>query len=365
MFDEVRRFLVDPVGSWRTGTSGSQIAVLGLLLLGVLVSLIVSLKSYNTLPLTSYFVWLLLGMLLLRFRPLIVLTVLTALAAWTALIKSGDPFTGARISAMTTFAVCAALVLYAASRQRSGLPGLVSDATLADLRDRLQSQSRIPTLPDGWQSQSAMIAAHGVGYGGDFMVVSLSEDERSLEMILVDVCGKGVGAATQALQFAGALGGLIASLPPQGLFAAANDFLYRQDSDETFATAAHVLIDLETGEYEITSAGHPPVLAWSVEAEEWRVEQARGTALGVIQRPVMESSSGKLEPGQALLFYTDGVVESRTNDVDEGVAWLQVTAREAVLARGFGGAARRIIRKVERGDDDRAVLLLWREAATT
>jgi serine phosphatase RsbU (regulator of sigma subunit) len=230
---------------------------------------------------------------------------------------------------------------------------------LTDLKARLQSQGNIPQLPDGWHSQSAMIAASGVGYGGDFLVANVEETGRRLELILVDVCGKGVGAASQALQFGGALGGLIGALPPQGLFAAANDFLLRQECDETFATAVHVLVDLESGRYHLTSAGHPPALLWSPTVGAWRTDPAAGTALGIVPLPEMTTTSGVLAPGEALMFYTDGVVESRHTDLDEGVAWLQREATEAI-APGFCGAAERILRRVESGDDDRAVLILER-----
>ena len=42
------------------------------------------------------------------------------------------------------------------------------------------------------------------------------------------------------------------------------------------------------------------------------------------------------------MFYTDGVVEPRHNDLDEGVAWLRCEGARAV-SRGFDGAAERII----------------------
>ena len=352
----VRRYLGDPVASWRTGSPQSQGLTLATLLVGVSLCFVVSVVEYSLMPMTAYYIWLLLGMMLLRFRPLLTLTLVTAAAALGAVLLD-PPMTVARLTACITLLISLALILFASSRQQSGLPGPVSEAMLTDLRDRLQSQGTIPELPGGWRSQSAMLAASGVGYGGDFLVANLTDEGRRLELILVDVCGKGVGAASRALQFGGALGGLIGALPPRQLFAAANDFLLRQNSPETFATAVHVLIDLGTGEYQLTSAGHPPALVWSWNDGRWDVDLARGTALGIVASPELHTTSGRLHPGDALLFYTDGVVETRTSDLDEGVAWLQREASLAIAA-GFGGAAERIIAKVSRGDDDRAVLIL-------
>jgi hypothetical protein len=356
----LRRTLGDPVAMWRSGSPQSQLMTLGGLLVGVGLCLVVSLAEYALMPLTSYYLWLLLGMLLLRFRPLLVLSTLTVSAAFVAVL-SDPPLTAPRVTACVTLLLSLALILFASSRQQSGLPGPVSEAMLSDLRDRLQSQGQIPTLPAGWHSHSAMIAANGVGYGGDFVVAHGSDDGRQLELILVDVTGKGVQAASRALQFGGALGGLIGALPPQGLFAAANDFLLRQSSDYTFATAVHVVLDLETGDFQLASAGHPPALLWSPDRQEWSVDTAHGTALGILPRPELHMTTGTLRPGQALMLYTDGVVESRDADLDEGVAWLQREATEAV-EDGFAGAADRIIDRVALGDDDRAVLILERAA---
>ena len=354
----VHRFVGDRVSAWRTGSRQSQALALAVLLIGVTASLVVSWGDYDRLPLTAYFVWLLLGMLLLRFVPMLVLCAWTLAGAVAAVLHDG-PITGVRLTVLVSMVVAVAILLLQASRQRSGLPGSLGEALLADLRDRLQSQGRVPPLPAGWTSQSAMLAANGAGYAGDFLVADLDDDGRHLEMILVDVCGKGVAAATQALQFAGALGGLIGALPPLALMEAANRFLLRQFSDESFASAVHVLVDLEDGSYSIVSAGHPPALRWCRTEGEWTVDNARGTALGITRRPELQASAGVLAPGEALLFYTAGVVESRHADLDEGIAWLRRAARDAV-AGGFDGAARRIVRQVARGDDDRAVLVLAR-----
>ena len=196
-------------------------------------------STASWMPLTAYFLWLLVASVLLSFRPLLVVAAVDALAGVAHRLASrrDDGRSGVAIA---EFLLAVVLVLYVVGRARSELPSPVSEALLADLKERLQAQGRIPPLPDGWESQSAMLASDGVGYAGDFLVADLRED-RQLEVILVDVCGKGTDAGPAALQFAGALGGLIGALPPEQLFHAANDFLLRQNDDESFATAVHLL----------------------------------------------------------------------------------------------------------------------------
>lgn len=359
--NRIRRFLTGATSAWRSGTRRSQELVLVALVVGVLVSMVVSLVSYSLFPLAGFFVWLVLGLLLLRFRELLALAVVATVAGTICRLGQGSTG-GGQVSGIVLLVVAAGLVLYASSRQRSGLPGPLSSALLADLRDRLNAQGTVPPLPAPWSCETAMIAAHGVGYAGDFMVADLDAEGQRLELVLVDVVGKGVKAAPSALLLAGAVGGMVGALRGPALFEAANDFLLRQDerySEETFATAVHVSVDLLDGGYTILSAGHPPALRWEAAAGEWMIDNARGMALGVVPHPELEASTGVLGPGEALLFYTDGVVESRGTHIDEGIAWLQETAA-AAYTRGPSGAARRIVRQVAQGDDDRAVLLLSR-----
>jgi hypothetical protein len=359
MLSRAGAYLGDRVRNWQSGSQEGQVYVLLILLGGVAASFVVSWNAYQWMPLTTYFVWLVVGMLLLRFVPLTVLAVVVWVAGVVATRHDGE-IVGVRLTVVASLLIVTALILYQSSRQRSGLPVPLSEAMLAELRDRLQRQSVIPSLPEGWEAQSAMRSSAGAGYAGDFFVADLVEGRR-LEMVLVDVCGKGVAVGPQALQFAGALGGLLGALPPRALMLAANTFLLRQQSVESFSTAVHLRVDLVGGEYTITSAGHPPALRWDAVAGEWAIDNARGIALGIMPYPELHASEGVLAPGDALLFYTDGVIESRTGDIEDGIAWLQETARGAVRG-GFAGAAQRIIRQVANGADDRAVLILSRSA---
>jgi hypothetical protein len=335
--------------------------VLAVLLTGLLGCFVVSWFAYDWLPMGAFFLWPLLGLTLLRFRPLTVLTGATVVATAAAYLHSGGEVRHVGAGDVLVAALAVGIMLWQSSRQRSGLPVGISEAMLAKLRDRLQEQGHVPALPSGWHCQSAMIAAAGTGYAGDFLVADLRE-ERLLEMVLVDVCGKGTAVGPQALQFAGALGGLIGALPPQKLMRAANAFLLRQSSEDAFSTAVHVMVDLTDGSYRVTSAGHPPALRWIADKQEWIIDNARGTALGAVETPRFEASTGVLEPGDALMFYTDGVIERRRSDIDTGIEWLRRVAEQDVRRRGFDGSARRVLSRVDHGDDDRAVLILSRAA---
>ena len=361
MLPTVARYVDDRIVRWRTGTTEGQVAVLGALLLMTSGILIVSLISYNIFPAATFVIPMLLGKMTLRYKPMLVLVGFSVVAIAITVTRESmvTGMTAARVSTLSVMAVVAVILLFEASSHRSGLPGPLGEAMLVDLRDRLQAQGVVPPLPEGWTSQSAMVSAGGTKFAGDFLVANLSEDETKLEMVLVDVCGKGVAAGTQSLQFAGALGGLIGALPPLGLFSAGNDFLIRQNWDEGFATAVHFLVDLTTGDYSIINAGHPPALRWDATSEVWEIDGARGTALGILKRPVFHQTTGRLEVGDALMFYTDGVVESRTQDFTAGIEWLRTEAAEIVSA-GFDQAPRRILKLVSSGDDDRAVLILSR-----
>jgi hypothetical protein len=351
------------VDAWRTGSRASQAFLLVLLLAAVGAAVGFGALADAVVPTSLWFLFLMLGMMLLRFVPLMVLTgVLYAVAVWSSVVAGFERDSGR--PSLWIFVVAALLAIYQSSRQRSGLPMALSEAVLTQLRDRLQRQGVVPPLPTGWRSESATITAHGPSYAGDFLVADLREG-RWLEMALVDVCGKGTSVGPQALQFAGALGGLIGALPPEELMAAANNFLLRQDSDESLATAVHLKVDLVTGDYTITSAGHPPALHWHLGQRGWSVDNARGMALGVIPDAEFTPSKGRLRPGEALLFYTDGVIESAGRDLDDGIDWLRHEALQVVDARGFTGMPRRVLKKVPRGDDDRAMLVLERLPLTS
>jgi serine phosphatase RsbU (regulator of sigma subunit) len=233
---------------------------------------------------------------------------------------------------------------------------------LVDLRDRLRANGEMPTLPHGWSAEIALRSAGGASFSGDFLVATRSDDGSQLEVALVDVSGKGVDAGTRALLLSGAFGGLLGSVAHEDFLAATNRYLLRQHWDEGFATAAHVMIDLETGEYVVSTAGHPPAVQFAAGSGRWRVSEAsEGPLLGVFPDAKFVSERGRLDRGDALLMFTDGLIEKPGQDLAVGIDKLLGEA-ERLVTKGFRHGAKRLIDRVAAAvNDDRAVVLVWRE----
>ncbi|HWB67602.1 MAG TPA: PP2C family protein-serine/threonine phosphatase [Mycobacteriales bacterium] len=245
-------------------------------------------------------------------------------------------------------------------RERLGLSAGRGEAMLLELRDRLQLQSKLPPLPTGWHAETQQESAGGASFGGDFFVAARTDNEKMLELVLVDVSGKGIEAGSRALLVSGALGGLLGSVPPQRFLAAANDYLCRQRWVDGFATALHVAIDLTSGMYRVTSAGHPPAVHYAGGSGRWELIEPDGVVLGVEPDARFGVAEGELRPYDALLLYTDGLVETPGRDLALGIDRL-LGAAERLIPRGFDGGAKRLFDDVSpEGRDDRALLLLWR-----
>src|SRR6202012_2249230 len=155
------------------------------------------------------------------------------------------------------------------TREKLGVQGLRGDRMLLELRDRIRAQGKLPELGEGWGSSLVLKPAGGSSFGGDF-VVSFS-DGKMLEVALVDVSGKGIDAGTRALLLSGAFGGLLGSVPSPHFPAAANAYLRRGRWNEGFVTAVHLSLDLTSGEYVISSAGHLPAVHYDAASGRWRV----------------------------------------------------------------------------------------------
>lgn len=244
-------------------------------------------------------------------------------------------------------------------RSSLGVGGMRGESMFIDLRDRILTQGGIPDLPEGWLVQSALTSAGGTPFAGDFVVATRRPDGSALDVVVVDVSGKGEEAGTRALLLSGSFGGLLGALPPEQFLPAANDYLLRQDWDEGFATAVHLSLDLASGDYEIRTAGHPPAAHRLAGSGRWSVLRTDGPILGLIDEAEFHCATGRLGSGDALLLYTDGMVEEPRRDIDLGIDRMLGQA-ESLLRGSFDGAAARLTEALGSRDDDRAMLVVHR-----
>jgi serine phosphatase RsbU (regulator of sigma subunit) len=243
-------------------------------------------------------------------------------------------------------------------RTQLGVTGLRGESMLVDLRDRILSQGMLPPLPSEWYAETALRSAGGTPFAGDFVVAS--RNGQRLDLVVVDVSGKGEDAGTRSLLLSGAFSGLLGALPPEEFLPAANDYLIRQDWEEGFATAIHLSLDLDSGDFALRAAGHPPAVQRCAGSGRWTVHPSEGgTVLGILPNADFPAVTGTLRRGDAVLLYTDGLVENRSRDIGLGIDRLQGQG-ERLLRNGMDDGARRLIDRLGSRNDDRALLLVHR-----
>ncbi|MBV9857723.1 MAG: serine/threonine-protein phosphatase [Streptosporangiaceae bacterium] len=252
--------------------------------------------------------------------------------------------------------------VFARTRGKLGMRGLRGDQMLIELRDRIRAQGTLPELGEGWGSAVVLRPAGGSSFGGDFVVSAF--DGKTLEVALVDVSGKGIDAGTRALLLSGAFGGLLGSVPREEFLPACNAYLRRGKTAEGFVTAVHLAVDLASGEYVLASAGHLPAAHYDAASGLWRITRARGIVLGVLgdlsSAPTV-SEEGVLRRGDALMLYTDGLVEAPGQDIDAGIDRLLGEAQRLVTT-GFRTGAPELVTAMQRAianSDDCALVLIW------
>lgn len=283
---------------------------------------------------------------------MIVETLVVGLTGWTPELTPG-------VLAVQAVGLVASL-LFVRSRERLGLQGAPSQLMLVDLRDRIAAHGRIPPLPPGWRVESLVRSAYGDGFSGDFVVAARGAAGPVLEIVVVDVSGKGQQAGVRSLLLSGAFGGLLGAMPPPAFLPAANAYLLDQRWDEGFATAVHLAVHLGTGEYWVANAGHPPAV--QLHYASGRLELVHGTGgpvLGVVPDPVFGAFQGRLDPGDTLMLYTDGLVENPKRDLDLGIDRLMGTF-DRLVGTATGGA-QEVLDQLDAGEgDDRALVLVQR-----
>lgn len=349
------------IGSGRRWFGSDRGLVVVLCLASVIATGAVVLRPEKV-PINLVFVPIVLAVLLLSNRVLqwyaVFQLVMLAVAVVAASLQA--PFTTrTTVGIPVMFLLTVTVFVVARGPGRLGVARLRGESMLVDLRDRILAQGEIPPLPEQWLVDSALSSAGGSPFAGDFVVATRRDQGHRLELAVVDVSGKGEAAGTRALQLSGAMGGLLGAMPAAEFLGAANDYLLQRVWAEGFATAVHLSLDLETGVFEVRGAGHPPAAQRHAGSGRWQILRTEGPVLGVLEDVSYDACHGRLGPGDALVLYTDGMVEEPRRDIELGIDAMLGEA-ESLLRRSWDGLAARLVAAVGSPEDDRALLVVHR-----
>ncbi|WP_051735702.1 ATP-binding SpoIIE family protein phosphatase [Streptomyces sp. NRRL B-3229] len=199
--------------------------------------------------------------------------------------------------------------------------------------------------------------------GGDWYdVITLGGGRTAL--VIGDVMGRGVRAAAVMGQLRTAVRAYARlDLPPHEVLQLLDGLATEIDANQ-IATCVYAIHDPNEGKLVYASAGHLPILVRDETGTVLRADEPTGPPLGT-GGWMHTSGSIPLSPGSTAVLYTDGLVERRNEDLDEGIA-----ALERALAGATGTPqvmCDRLIRSAgvtAEHDDDVAVMVLQHPAHT-
>lgn len=173
----------------------------------------------------------------------------------------------------------------------------------------------LPKVPNAQIAARYHAAAGGLDIGGDFYDVLNTRDEH-FNIIMGDVSGRGPEAAALTALTRHTLRGAVGTDPsPIKALTRLNEAIYA-NNDDMFCTVAMGRLRQPVdgvAELTVTLGGHPPVLVLRADGSVEEVKPI-GTLIGAFREIKLTEETVQLYSGDAVIFYTDGVLEARGPD---------------------------------------------------
>ncbi|MBN2001291.1 serine/threonine-protein phosphatase, partial [candidate division KSB1 bacterium] len=165
-------------------------------------------------------------------------------------------------------------------------------------------------FPDRKEFDLYAVANPAREVGGDFYDF-FCIDEKHLGLVIGDVSGKGVPAAlfmaiTRTLIKTAATD----ELCPKATLEKVNSIIYPENPSSMFVTVFYAVYNTETGNIYFANAGHNLPFIKRTGGRVETVHKTRSIALGIMKNLELEKSTLKLNQGDSILFYTDGLTEA-------------------------------------------------------
>ncbi|MER5928870.1 SpoIIE family protein phosphatase [Streptomyces sp. NPDC002054] len=184
---------------------------------------------------------------------------------------------------------------------------------------RSLTHNTLPEVP-GLALTGRYVPASDHDVGGDWYdAISLPGNRTAL--VIGDVMGHGIHAAAVMGQLRTAVRTLAGhDIPPVHMLHSLDAIVADLGEDE-MATCVYAVHDPATGGCEIARAGHPPPALVTPDGTVRFLDGPPGTPLGT-GADSFHSEHVPLPAGSVLALYTDGLIESRHRDLDEGMRQL-------------------------------------------
>jgi sigma-B regulation protein RsbU (phosphoserine phosphatase) len=181
---------------------------------------------------------------------------------------------------------------------------------------QIQADLLPKTLPDDECVQIAAFSEPSRAVGGDFYDY-LPIDDRRFGLVIADACGKGMPAAMLISQIQVILKTEVRhQRAMMDTVTQLNKHVKRHAAPRNFVTLVYGIFDRATRQFEYVNAGHnhPMLLRRNGNAEELHTT---GPALGLMPNGRFQTALVTVQPGDALVFYTDGITEIMNNSAEQ------------------------------------------------
>jgi PAS domain S-box-containing protein len=202
---------------------------------------------------------------------------------------------------------------------------LADERRVVETLQRSLLPGRLPDLPGVQAAARYLPAGPHVQVGGDWYDLFELPDRR-LGLVIGDVAGRGVAAASIMSQTRAALRAYAVEGAPPGVVVSRLDELVCHLELADLTTLVYAVLDPASRMVAYANAGHLPPLVVAPGREPALLTGSRGTPLGTGTGSGPQAVA-ELPPRGALLLYTDGLVEERGHSLEEGIERLAGAAR--------------------------------------
>lgn len=195
--------------------------------------------------------------------------------------------------------------------------------SIAETLQQALLPQRNPSIPMLEIASRYLAGAHGVEIGGDWFSI-IDIDRRHFAFAVGDVSGKGVSAAAIMARMRFTVRAYLTEGHPPDVVLEMCSRQLNVNRDGHLATVLVGIGDVDTGTVTLANAGHPDPLIVSGATVDF-AHTTVGLPLGVTH-VTYTPTIVQLDPGSALVAYTDGLVERRGESIDVGLGRLAVAA---------------------------------------